>query len=99
MLGTIEGKRRKGWQSMRWLDGNTNSVGMNLSRIQEIVEDCGGWHTAVHMAARVRLDLATEEQQFIEHFLAASHFSKCWHAMVDKGYKDNIELTFCSTGK
>ena len=43
MLGKIEGKRRRGRQRMRWLDGITDSVDMNLSRLQEIVEVRGAW--------------------------------------------------------
>ena len=43
MLGKIEGKRRRGWQRMRWLDSITDSVDMNLSKLREIVEDRGAW--------------------------------------------------------
>ena len=48
MLGKIEGKRRRGQQSMRWLDIITDSMDMNLSKLQEIAEDRGSWHAAVH---------------------------------------------------
>ena len=46
--GEIEGKRRKGWQRMRWLDSIADSVGMNLSKLWETVEDRGAWPAAVH---------------------------------------------------
>jgi len=52
MLGKIEGKRRRGQQSMRWLDSITNSTDMNLSKLQEIVEDRGAWHATIHGATK-----------------------------------------------
>ena len=48
MLGKTEGRRRRGQQSMRWLDGITNSVDMNLSKLQELVEDRGPCWATVH---------------------------------------------------
>ena len=51
-LGKIEVRRKSGQQRIRWLVGTTNSVNMNLSKLQEIVKDRGTWHTAVHGVAK-----------------------------------------------
>ena len=58
MLAKAEGKRRRGWQRRRWLESTTNSMDMNLSKLQELVMDRETWRTAVHWVAKSQTQLS-----------------------------------------
>jgi len=74
----IEGKRRRGWQRIRWLDGITDTMNVNLSKLQEIVEDRGAWHATVHGVTNswTQVGRTTTTKRFIDslHSYQADNF-------------------------
>ena len=65
MLGKIEGRRRRGHQGMRWLDGITDAMSMNLGKLQEMVRVREAWCAAVHEVSKSGYDWATEQQNLL----------------------------------
>ena len=91
MLDKIKGRRRRGQQGMRWLDGFTNSMDMNLSKLQEMVKNRESWHAAVHGVTKhwTRLSDWT-----LLHFSNCEQLSVPWFAVVSDALRPLLMLSF-----
>ena len=81
MLVGIEGRRKRGWQSMRWLDCITNSMDMNLGKLRELVTYRKSWHAAIHGVAQCQTRLSNWTVLYVLFSSHVSVFSKFFFAI------------------